>query len=330
LVQASKGLVVGLPLPLCSCSVVAPFRRIAQQGGSTAGAMAFLIAGPELGLDAILLSFPALGTDVAVARIAAAIAVALVVALVMDALVRRRLGAARHYPAPLPEAAVATPWPARVRHAWHVGFEEMFGHTAPWIALGVLAAAWLGPTPAAAWLASLPVFVQVVALSLLGLPAYVCASAATPLIATLIAGGVSPGAGIAFLITGPAANVTTFGLVARLYGRRLAVVFVAVVAATAVSLGLLLGGLPLGIGPSSATAVVANRPSVLQHAAIALLLVLLASQLLRRGPRALIGELRMRVDDAAHDHHGDHGRTHAHETPSRHTGSAAVGAPSAL
>ena len=45
--------------------------------------------------------------------------------------------------------------------------------------------------------------------ALFGMPAYVCASGATPLVAVLIYKGASPGAVLAFLLTGPATNITT-------------------------------------------------------------------------------------------------------------------------
>ena len=57
---------------------------------------------------------------------------------------------------------------------------------------------------------------------LLGLPMYVCASGATPLVAIFLANGASGGAALAFLITGPATNITTFGIVSKLHGKKVA------------------------------------------------------------------------------------------------------------
>ena len=48
-----------------------------------AAAMAFFVATPELGLDAVLLSVPLLGSSLTVARVAAAFVVALLVALLV-------------------------------------------------------------------------------------------------------------------------------------------------------------------------------------------------------------------------------------------------------
>jgi uncharacterized membrane protein YraQ (UPF0718 family) len=80
--------------------------------------------------------------------------------------------------------------------------------------------------------------VAVLLFAALGFPTYVCAASATPLVAALLAAGLSPGAGIAFLITGPATNLSTLGLLSSLHGRRTAIAFAAVLVAFAVAAGL--------------------------------------------------------------------------------------------
>jgi hypothetical protein len=75
--------------------------------------------------------------------------------------------------------------------------------------------------------------------ALIGLPLYVCATGSTPLAAMLLVQGMSPGAVLALLLTGPATNVTTFGVLARLHGRSTALLFAAVMWLGAVGLGFL-------------------------------------------------------------------------------------------
>jgi copper chaperone CopZ len=81
-----------------------------------------------------------------------------------------------------------------------------------------------------------------------GIPVYVCATASVPIAAALIAKGVSPGAAMVFLITGPATNAATLATVWRTMGRRTAIVYLATVAACALGAGLLLDGLFPGLG----------------------------------------------------------------------------------
>lgn len=311
LLQAFKGMAIGLPLPLCSCSVIPLYRRLAQRGGSTVGATALLIAGPELGLDAIFMSIPLLGAPIAALRMACAVIVSLVVALVIGGIVRRRLPASPPTQAPAPAARLT--WAQKGRGIVQVGLVEMVDHTAPWVLVGLAAAALIGPTPAAATLAGLAVPLQVVVLALAGLPTYICASAATPLVAALGAGGVSMGAGLAFLITGPATNVTTFGILSQLHGRRVAATFSVLVLALTVLLGIGVALLWPGLTPPPPATPTLASHSVLDLAATLVFVGAVAASVLRRGVRGVLAELRpSRGEGHDHGHAHDHGHGHGH------------------
>ena len=75
---------------------------------------------------------------------------------------------------------------------------------------------------------------------LLGVPLYVCASASVPIAAGLIHAGASPGAALAFLISGPATNAATITTVWKLLGQRTALLYLLAVVISAVGGGLLL------------------------------------------------------------------------------------------
>ncbi len=73
-----------------------------------------------------------------------------------------------------------------------------------------------------------------------GIPMYVCASASTPIAASLIMKGLSPGAGLVFLLTGPATNAVTISAVVKVLGKKAVVIYLVSIAAVAVGLGYLL------------------------------------------------------------------------------------------
>jgi len=293
-VRALKGMAIAAPMPLCSCSAVPLFQRLSAVPGGGVAAFAFLLAGPELGLDSVLISIPLLGAPMTALRTAAAVLVAVVVALILG----RAVGDA----APVPTGRrampvttpIAPPVRERMRRAFHFGFEESLGHTLLWILAGLLVAALVAPTPAAATVASWPTPLQILALAALGMPTYVCASAATPLVATLLASGVSPGAGIAFLIAGPATNLTTFALVARCYGRPAARLFTASVLLTVVGVAWAADSAArrLDVEAPLASSAVVESASVWQLVAVALLGIALSRLIIRRGWRHFVAELR--------------------------------------
>jgi uncharacterized protein len=292
--QAGSGMLVGLPLPICSCGVVPLYQQLVQQGVSSTAALAFLVATPELGIDAVLLSIPLLGAEFTTLRVGAAAVAALSVALVVGAVTPRRMRGLPLAPAP---GAAATSRSTRWARTWQTGFVQVVDDTAPWILFGLALAALLHPVLAGSWLTRLPFGVDVLMFAIIGFPLYVCASASTPLVAVLVAAGVSPGAGLALLLTGPATNVATVGVLSRLHGDRAALVFAITMTLAAVALGV---GLNL-VWPDLAT----TTPPVTetegmqwwQMAAIVGLAGLYVTSLLRRGARGFLDELRLSVVD---------------------------------
>jgi uncharacterized membrane protein YraQ (UPF0718 family) len=230
--QAFSGVVIGAPMPVCSCGVLPIYRSLIQKGVPTTAALSLLIAAPEIGVDSILLSYRLLGGTTTVARILAALIVALVTGWVVGSLARGRPSGAKAAPE-RPE-----PRPAGWR-AMRRGLFETWGHLSPWILVGLVVTVLIEPWISTEWSSAIAPWAQVALLSLAGLPTYICATAATPLAAVLLAKGFSAGAVIAFLITGPATNLTTFLALAKLHSRTVAVAFVAVAFLTTVAVGLL-------------------------------------------------------------------------------------------
>jgi len=286
--QALRGIAFGLPLPICSCGVVPLYRSLVSQGVPATAAMAFLVATPELSLDAVLVSVPLLGASFTAARVACAAVVALLIAWTLGRFAPILPGAEVCH---APSAEATRPVGARLRRAVRIGLGEAVDATAPWLLLGLAVAAFAHPLLRGEWFSLVPESLEVVLFAMLGMPAYVCASGATPLVAVLIYKGASPGAALAFLLTGPATNITTFGVLARIHGRRLALLFGAGIAVASAALGLLVNGvLPWDEGARSLSQVgdEAMGWGDLSLAALGLLFLL---SLVRRGPRGFAAEL---------------------------------------
>ena len=142
---------------------------------------------------------------------------------------------------------------------------------------------------------------------------YVSASGATPLIAVLVHIGISPGAALAFLLTAPATNATTFGVLSRLHGRRLALAFGGAMALLTIGLGLGVNLIVPDIESISLYRAISQEPSLVQIVSLAALTVVLALSVLRQGPRCFVGQVLNpygtaghRHDDGHHDHHHHH------------------------
>lgn len=105
-------------------------------------------------------------------------------------------------------------WAGQV-YAWTRLLDDM----ALWLVIGLVIAAVVVTTFPPSALASigsgLPAMVAMV---LLGIPMYICATASTPVAASLLVAGVSPGTVLVFLLAGPATNAGTVALIRRELG----------------------------------------------------------------------------------------------------------------
>lgn len=287
--SAVRGVVFGLPIPICSCGVVPLYRGLMQKGLPPAAAAAFLVATPELGVDAVAISLPLLGWEMTLVRIATATVLALCAGLAVAALTRDA-ASATPFASPEPEAERRG-----LRSAFHYGFVESLDELGPWILAGLVLAALLDPLLDPAWIAALPGVAEIPLFAAMAAPLYVCASAATPVGAAFLAKGVSAGAVMAFLLVGPATNVTTYGAVRAFHGVRTTLWLGGVVFGAT----LLLAALVNRFGGESLAPPVfdAADPHGTPHRLMATVFAgLLVVSLLRQGPRNFLGRLGVHRD----------------------------------
>ena len=306
--QSLRGVAFGLPAPICSCGVIPLYRGLILKGTPMAASIAFLVATPEIGVDAVLLSLPLLGVELTLLRVCSAAIVAVLSGWAMS-------GSGTPLPATAKENVepASTPVRARLLAVIRSGFGEMVDNTGPWILLGLGIAA-IGATILDADAIARFKGWDIPLLALLGIPIYVCASGATPLATMLIFKGVSPGAAIAFLLTGPATNATTFGVLSRLHGARTAARFGALVAMLSVALGFLVNAIqpdvsvfPIGTHHGN------SEISTFRWICLTGLLVLFTISMIRQGPRGFVSHVFAMTDgdEADHSHgHGKDGSTH--------------------
>ena len=131
---------------------------------------------------------------------------------------------------------------------------------------------------------------DIVVVSLVAIPSYVCAGSATPLAATLLAKGLSPGAVLAGLLLGPATNVATLGFLRAAYGLRATVAGLLATVAAVWTMALALNLTPLGAHVAAAP-MVEHPATLLEFGATAAMAALVLWSLWRGGVRTWLAEL---------------------------------------
>ncbi len=256
--SAAKAAIFGIPLPLCSCGVIpvsASLRRHKAGKGATAS---FLIATPQTGVDSILVTLSLLGWVFAIFRPIAALVSGVIGGTAVSAL------SAQHAEEDDGRAdqedhtaccGYQTP-SGKIRSVFHYGFVTLARDIGTHLLIGLVIAGVISAlVPGdffAAYLGT-GIFAMLVLLAG-GIPVYVCATASVPIAAAMIAKGITPGAALVFLMTGPATNAATVAILWRIMGKRATIVYIASVAVTALASGLMLdyifqiSGITPGVG----------------------------------------------------------------------------------
>jgi uncharacterized membrane protein YraQ (UPF0718 family)/copper chaperone CopZ len=244
-----KAALFGVPLPLCSCGVIPVAASLRRHGASRGATTAFLLSTPQTGVDSIFVTFSILGPVFTVVRPLVAFVSGVLGGAAVDVLDRKDDSKGTRAPIRC-EGECCNPQAkgGKFVHVIKYGFVTLPRDIGKALLVGILIAGvisavvpgkglgeYLGAEPGLGHDLR-AMFVMMI----VGLPVYVCATASVPVAAALIAKGVSPGAALVFLMTGPATNAATIATVWKTMGRRTAVTYLATVAVTAFAAGLLL------------------------------------------------------------------------------------------
>jgi len=227
-----KAVVFGVPLPLCSCGVIPAGVGLKKDGASDGSSLGFLISTPQTGVDSVLVSAGMLGWPFALFKVAAAAVLGIAGGLLVHALGD-----------PKSDSLESSSSEAK-RPGWSEGFWhaiQVLKTIWVWVIVGVVASAAITvyiPASELTALSQRSPYAVYAGVLLLSIPLYVCATASVPIAAALVAGGLPAGSALVFLIAGPATNVATIGAVARTFGRRVLIIYLAT---------LIIGSIVLGI-----------------------------------------------------------------------------------
>jgi len=231
-----KSVLLGVPLPLCSCGVIPVAVGLRQQQASRGATVGFLIATPQTGVDSMLVSAAMLGWPFAIFKVFAALVTGVIGGWITDTVEDDTINIA---PLTEPHAAVngsRRSLRALIEHAVEI-LRSIWG----WLAIGIFISAAIStflPNSALEGLAAYGGIAAMAAALAVSLPLYVCATASVPIAASLVAGGLPLGAALVFLMAGPATNMATIGAVHRTLGTRSLIVYL-----TTIIVGSILAGL---------------------------------------------------------------------------------------
>jgi uncharacterized membrane protein YraQ (UPF0718 family)/copper chaperone CopZ len=245
-----KAALFGVPLPLCSCGVIPVTASLRNHGASRGAATSFLISTPQTGIDSMLVTYSMLGPVFTLVRPIVSLVSGVLGGVVVDIVEKDEARGSAGSIKCTGECCAPSSKHGKLYRVFAYGFGTLAADIAKPLIVGiVLAGALSALVPEgffAEYLGGGSFGTQIVAMlvmMLVGLPLYVCATASVPLAAAMIHMGVSPGAALVFLMTGPATNAASVATVWKVMGKRTAILYVATVAVSALVAGLVLNGI---------------------------------------------------------------------------------------
>lgn len=168
----------------------------------------------------------------------------------------------------------------------HYAFTDMLADILWWLVAGLIFAALVQTYVPSDFLAQWGSGLVAMSMMLvIGVPMYVCATASTPIAVGLIMAGVSPGVALVFLLAGPATNIGTLGIIAKMLGKQTMWLYLLGTVSTALFAGWFLDYILMKSGWELMTSEVHqahSMPVMLQSAALVLLMLAALRILVRK------------------------------------------------
>ena len=258
-----KAAVLGIPLPLCSCSVIPFVSALKKSGASKSAIQTFLISTPITGADSIMATYGVFGWVFTIYRVITSVMISLLAGLLTLLLEREDRGQVRvnaiaaagttadyNFKTDSEPAFKITNSTADVNTGSNTAllniavvkkedrinifqqilayaFDDILKDIARSLLIGVIIGAVIVtfmPENLAEYI-SANIFLNYLLVLLVSVPLYVCATASIPLGLSLLSAGFSPGAAFIFLTAGPATNTITMSVVQKTLGKRSLIIY---------------------------------------------------------------------------------------------------------
>jgi uncharacterized protein len=272
-----KASMFGVPLPLCSCGVIPVSMSLHKHGASKGATIGFLISTPQTGVDSIFVTYSLLGPIFAIIRPIAALVSGVVGGGLVDLFAHTKKTEPEE-PECTGECCQVTPsFGRKFANGMRYGFVVLPRDIGKSMLVGLAVAALITIfVPSNFFADKLGSGIGAMLLMMLiGIPVYVCATASVPVAAAMIMKGLSPGAALVFLMTGPASNAASLAIIWRTLGHRTALLYLVSIAVSALAFGLIVDTFALPVKMAVMEHHHEMGPSLLGHiSAVVLLLVL--------------------------------------------------------
>ncbi|PIF03412.1 MAG: hypothetical protein CSA86_05735 [Arcobacter sp.] len=247
-----KATVLGIPLPVCSCSVIPLAQSLRKEGASRGAVQSFLISSPITGVDSILATYSFFGLFFTVFRVISSSIIAIVTGVAQNLVQKDEVKVVNNVffkEGVTKDNIVFTKFSNTkfkeekkkfcIKEVFSYAYGTLFKEMVKPLVIGLIFATLFTSFAPKEYTSLLfeNQFLTYLVIVLFSTPLYICATASLPIAAALISEGMSPGAGFIFLSAGPATSFITMSVVYKTLGKVSLIVYLSSI----LSLSLIFG-----------------------------------------------------------------------------------------
>jgi len=242
-----KATIFGIPLPVCSCSVIPLAQGLRKEGASKGAVQSFLISSPITGVDSILATYSFFGLIFTVYRVISSMIIAIVVGIIQNIfdkdeekeIKKEEVSSCSCHCSCSSEKTVEKSF--SIKEVFSYAYVTLFKDMVKPLFIGLIFATLftsLAPKEYTSLLFENQ-FLTYLVIILFSMPLYICATASLPIAAALIIEGMSPGAAFILLSAGPATSLITMSVVYKSLGKTSLIIYLTMIAVLSLLFGYL-------------------------------------------------------------------------------------------
>ena len=238
-----KGALYGIPLPLCSCGVIPLATSLRQKGASKKSVTSFFITTPMTGIDSIIATYGVFGLPMAILRVISSFISGIVAGtFVKEADEQNDNEETKSCCSSCSSSQKQQSKKSLFQEASNYALNEVFADIAKPMFYGLILAAlfmMMIPQNSVSFLND-NILIAYFLVFLLSLPLYVCSISAIPIALSMLSIGVNPGVAFIFLAAAPATNIITAGIIKKILGNDVLIVYLLSIVLTTLSFALMI------------------------------------------------------------------------------------------
>ena len=244
-----KASFLGIPMPLCSCSVIPFANSLKNEGASKGAVQSFLISTPITGVDSILATYGFFGWVFTIYRVISSFIIATVAGIlqnIVDKKFENNIHNHNHRTNSCCSTKKCCSSTKKSKNAKEViintfdyAFNSIFKDFASPLLFGLVLGAVFTtflPKEIAQTLFENQ-FLSYFLILFISIPLYVCATASLPIAVSLMMSGLSGGGAFIFLSAGPATNSVTMSVIYKTLGKKALLIYLGTIGILSIFFG---------------------------------------------------------------------------------------------